>query len=58
MNRRLRKILQELFKSHQARGTAKNIVTDLGLNVDHQLIEQLKGFGFVFNERIPLTVST
>src|SRR5882672_3523807 len=52
----LRNAAQEILKSHQTRGAAKDVMANLGLNVDHQLLENLEGFRFVFNERIALPV--
>src|SRR5690242_4291370 len=52
----LRHVMKKLIESHQARSAAKNVMTDLALNIDHQLVKHLERFGFVFDQRIPLPI--
>src|SRR6266545_4005526 len=57
VHRLLRHAAQELLERHQAGSAAEDVVANLRLDVDHQLIEHLESFGFVFDERIALAVS-
>src|ERR1043165_4390179 len=52
----LRHVAKEIFKSHQTRRAAEDVVANFGFDVDHQFFEYLEGFGFVFDERITLAV--
>ena len=58
MCRLLRHVAEEILEGHQAGSASEYIVANLGFDIDHQLIENLKGLDFIFNERIALTVAT
>jgi hypothetical protein len=49
-------VVHELLERHQAGRAAEDVVADLGLDVDHQLVEELEGLGLVLDQRIPLGV--
>src|SRR4051812_14100964 len=49
--------VMEVFERHHVRGAAEDVMADLGFDVDHQLFENLEGFGLVFDERIALPMS-
>src|SRR5262249_40417589 len=48
--------VEEFVESHHAGSTAEDVMADFAFDVDHQLIEQLEGFCFVFDKRIALAV--
>src|SRR5437764_563966 len=54
----LRQLAEELLEGHQAGGAAEDVVTNIGLDTDHQLIKDLEGFGLVLDERVALAVGT
>ena len=56
MNRLARHVLQEIFKRHHAGGASEDVVTDLRLDLNHQLFENLEGFGLVLDERVALAI--
>ena len=56
VHRPLRHIAQKVFKGHQARRAAEDIVANLGFNVHHQFLKNLERLGFVFDQRITLVV--
>src|SRR5436190_4118990 len=56
VHRPLRHFSQELLESDHARGAAEDVVANLGLDVDHEVLEQLERFRLVFDQRITLAV--
>jgi len=57
VDRLLRHFAQEVFERQQTGCAAKDIVTDLRLDVDHELFEHGERLGLVFDERVTLAVS-
>ena len=49
MARALRHVSQKVFESHQAGGTAKNVMADFGFDVDHQFLKNLECLGLVLD---------
>src|SRR5678816_4011919 len=52
----LRHFAQKVFECEQTGCAAKDIMTDLGLDVDHELFEHGKRLGLVLDERVALSV--
>src|ERR1035437_8118044 len=52
----LRRVAEKIFKRHQARRAAEDVVADLRFHVNHQFVENLERFGLVFEQRIALAV--
>src|SRR5580692_4781449 len=47
---------EEILEGPHARRAAEDVVADLGLDADHQFLENFEGLGLVFDERIALAV--
>ena len=45
----LRDAAEKILECHEAGRAAEDVVANLSFDVDHQLVEHLEGFGFVFD---------